>query len=190
MIRLRRIWRTTGIVTDNTTQDSSHSTIQLTIPSAADGPHLHRLVARCKPLDENSIYCNLLHCSHFAGTSVAAWMDGQMVGFVSGYLIPDQADTYFLWQVAVDDAARGRGLAKRMIRHILDRPQTRVVRYLNTTITPDNEASWALFRSLAKDLDADWQSQLHFERDTHFGGAHADEQLMRIGPFQISPSSE
>ncbi len=159
------------------------SNIKLRTPTAADGPALHQLIKRCQPLDENSRYCNLLHCSHFADTSVAAFMGPDMVGFISGYRIPNQHDTYFLWQVAVDQRARGQGLARRMIQHILHAPAATGLRFLETTITPDNAASWALFRSFARDLGAELNSQLHFECQTHFDGAHDDEHLLRIGPF-------
>lgn len=157
--------------------------IQLRVPRAEDGAPLHRLVADCPPLDPNSLYCNLLQCSHFAGTSVAAERDGRLVGFISGYVPPVQPDTLFVWQVAVSGAARGAGLGKRMLRHLLERPQCGEVRFLETTITPDNEASWGLFRSLARDLNAAVESRVLFERERHFGGAHDDEMLLTIGPF-------
>src|SRR5690606_35020586 len=92
--------------TNATPQTTSHTApITLRPPASADGPHLHRLVRACKPLDENSIYCNLLQCTHFADTCVAAEQDGELVGFISGYIPPKQADTLFVWQVAVSEQA-------------------------------------------------------------------------------------
>merc|ERR1712169_161542 len=35
-------------------------------PVSTDGSDVFALVERCKPLDVNSMYCNLLQCSHFA----------------------------------------------------------------------------------------------------------------------------
>ena len=49
-------------------------------PESQDGSRVHKLISECKPLDENSVYCNLLQCTHFADTSVAAEMDGDLVG--------------------------------------------------------------------------------------------------------------
>ncbi len=152
-------------------------------PTKADGFPVHQLVAACPPLDPNSIYCNLLQCHHFADTCVAAERDGKLIGFVSGYLIPSEPDTLFIWQVAVHTDARGLGLAKRMIRSILARPNCRNVQRLKTTITPDNDASWGMFRSLARDLGASIEEQVEYQRDTHFGGHHADETLLIIGPI-------
>ena len=76
--------------------------------------------------------------------------------------------------------------SKRMLKHLLAREACAEVRYIETTITPDNEASWALFRSLARDLDTELNSEVFFERNTHFGGEHDDEHLLVIGPFQTS----
>lgn len=157
-------------------------------PSAEDGYPLHELVTASPPLDPNSVYCNLLQCSHFADTAVAVLQDDQLVGFVSGYLLPNQPSTLFVWQVVIAEQARGKGLAKRMLKHLLARPGCQGVRNLETTITPDNEASWALFRSLARDLNTELNSRLHFERSAHFGGKHDDEHLLTLGPFKAHTS--
>ncbi len=157
-------------------------------PLPEDGASVHNLVAHCPPLDGNSLYCNLLQCTHFAGTSVAAELDGELCGFVSGYLIPDRPDTLFVWQVAVAESARGMRLASQMLREILSRPGLCGVSYLETTITADNRASWALFHGLARDLAAECCETIMFDRDRHFRGQHDSETLLRIGPFGIEES--
>lgn len=163
--------------------------IRLRTPADTDGANLHALVARCKPLDENSTYCNLLQCSHFRHTSAAAEANGGLVGFVSGHRIPERPDTLFVWQVAVDRVARGHGLGRRLITNILSREQNRDIRFVETTITPGNDASFGLFRGLARRLDADIQESVMFDRHTHFNDQHDDEILLRIGAF-ASPSPE
>lgn len=105
------------------------------------------------------------------------------MGCISGYLIPARPDTLFIWQVAVGTAARGQGLALRMLQHLLERPACRAVRFMETSITPDNDASWGLFRKLAASRDAPLTDSDWFDRERHFGGAHDSEQLVRIGPF-------
>lgn len=170
------------------TNPATADNIVLREPRATDGAALHQLVAACPPLDPNSMYCNLLQCADFADTSVAAERDGALVGFISGYIPPRRPDTLFVWQVAVSSAARGAGLGKRMLNHLLERTAPRGVRYMDTTITEDNAASWALFRSLARDRDAACRSQVHFDRVRHFGDSHDSELLLRIGPFSGPPS--
>lgn len=155
-------------------------------PTAEDGYALNRLIEKSPPLDPNSVYCNLLQCTHFAQTSVAVEEEGQLVGFISGYIPPAKPDTVFVWQVVVDKSQRGRGLAKRMLHAIVERQVCAAVTHMETTITPDNEASWALFRSFARDMGAEVKDKIWFEKDAHFGGQHDSEALLRIGPFARS----
>lgn len=157
--------------------------IKLRIPGPEDGLALNELVERNPPLDPNSLYCNLLQTSHFAKTAVAAEHEGNLVGFVSGYIKPDQPDTYFLWQVVVGEAARGQGLAKRMVQELFKRDYFSSVKWLETTITPDNEASQRLFKSLAREWSAGIETEVMFDRERHFGGQHNSEELYRIGPI-------
>ncbi|GAB2508795.1 diaminobutyrate acetyltransferase [Microbulbifer agarilyticus] len=167
---------------------SEASSVQLRLPQSQDGARVHSLVASCPPLDANSLYCNLLQATHFSQTSVAAERDGELIGFISGYILPDRSDTLFIWQVAVAESGRGVGLAGRMLREILSRTACASVTHLETTITPDNAASWALFRSLAAKLQANLSDSVMFDRDRHFNGAHDSELLVRIGPFAPAES--
>ena len=75
-----------------------------------------------------------------------------------------------------------------MIDHLLARPAQSGVTHLTTTVTADNDASWALFRSLARDHGADLERTVLFERETHFAGAHATEFQARIGPLNRKDS--
>lgn len=159
----------------------------LRTPKSTDGAAVHKLVENCPPLDPNSMYCNLLQCTHFSDTCVAAELDGELVGFVSGYIPPATPNVFFCWQMAVGEKARGQGLAKRMIREILQREQCLQVSYLETTITESNEASWGVFKSLAKDLNTELNSSVMFDREQHFAGEHATEMLVRLGPFVPRP---
>lgn len=160
--------------------------ITLRPPTAEDGAAVHALIAACPPLEANSVYCNILQCSHFADTGMGAYRDdGTPVGFVSGYRLPADPDTLFVWQVAVAPSARGGGLAGRMLEALLRDADGRFrVRYLETTITPDNPPSWALFRGLAKRLGAGFDDAVWLRAERHFAGhAHADEHRVRIGPL-------
>ncbi len=162
------------------------TTITLRRPESEDGRAVFTLIMECPPLDINSVYCNLLQCSHFRDTSVIACDEEGAAGFISGYIIPTQPDTLFVWQVAVSERARGQGLARRMLDEILQRAQCKDVRHVETTITDDNEASWALFQSLARDYSAPLQRSLMFDKQTHFADRHDSEFLARIGPLQFA----
>lgn len=157
-----------------------HGRIRFRKPEPQDGAEVWDLIASSAPLDENSMYCNLLQCDHFRDTCVVAERDGKVVGWISGYILPYAPDTFFVWQVAVSEAARGEGLAKRMLAHLLERDECEKVSRLQTTITRDNAASWGLFKSFARSRDAQFDAQAHFTRDTHFRGYHATEFMVTI----------
>jgi len=159
--------------------------VTLRVPTADDGPALFDLIAACPPLDQNSRYCNLLQVSHFAETAVVADLGGEVVGSITGYLKPGDPETLFIWQVAVHEKARGRRLATRMMDEIVDRGGLcRDVRFMETTIEPDNTASWRAFEKFAEARNASTEQSLLFSGDRHFAGTHGDEMLLRIGPFE------
>lgn len=155
--------------------------ITLRQPRSEDATAIHRLIAACPPLDTNSLYCNLLQASHFAECCILAEAGGRIVGWISGYRPPSDPSTLFIWQVAVDRSARGHGLARRMLDGLLARRGLSDVRTVTTTITPTNQASWALFRGFAHARGAGLNDQVHFEQDRHFGGGHETEHLVTIG---------
>ena len=135
-------------------------------------------------LDENSPYAYLLVCSDFADTSLVAEDEQGLVGAVAAYRPPTRPGAVFVWQVGVDQRARGQGLARRMLHRLLDLPANRDATELTATVTPDNEASLRLFRGLAKELGTDCTESPRFARE-HFpaDGDHEPEDELAIGPI-------
>ncbi len=157
--------------------------IEFRTPIATDGSGVHELVSRCPPLDVNSTYCNLLQCTHFAATSVVAESAGVLSGFVSGYLLPLDPTTIFVWQVAVAPECRSQGLAVAMLSSLLSRDVCRKVTSLETSITRANHPSWQSFRALARTLGTNVVTEPWLSRVTHFSSRHESEYLVRIGPI-------
>lgn len=139
-----------------------------------------KLVQNCQPLDENSMYCNLVQCDHFGATCVLAEKEGEVVGWISGHIRPDDPQTLFVWQVAVSEKARGQGLGRKMLRSLIQRDVCADVTQLQTTITKDNEASWALFEGFANREGDDIASEPHYKSDTHFDGTAKTEHMVTI----------
>lgn len=154
------------------------------VPRVSDGKGIHDLIRSCPPLDVNSSYCYLLLCKHFADTCVLAEDAGDVVGFVSAYRKPRAPDTIFVWQVAVGPRARGAGLGARMLLELLNRSSCASVRVLETTISPENEASWALFGSLARKLGSPMTRGTLFQEEDFGDERHDAEILLRIGPIE------
>ncbi|GAA1941236.1 diaminobutyrate acetyltransferase [Amycolatopsis minnesotensis] len=154
-------------------------------PTKADGAELWRIARDSQKLDLNSPYAYLLWCHDFADTSVVAKVDGRAVGFVIAYRKPSAPDTALVWQVAVDASQRGQGLAGKLLDELYTKLTGEGVRYLETTITPDNEASIKLFSSFAKRWETDLESSELFSASDFpdDGETHEPEDRYRIGPL-------
>jgi len=153
-------------------------------PCPDEGQGLNDLIRHAPPLDLNSAYCYFLLARHFRATCVVAECGGGLAGCVTAYLRPDEPGTLFVWQVAVREDHRGRGLAGRMLDALLARPACREVRHLETTVGPANHASRRCFERLAEARRCSVR-QLPFLEPNHFGpdSQHEAEVLLRIGPF-------
>lgn len=156
-------------------------------PCLQDGKAVHELIRRCPPLDLNSSYNYFLLCSHFAATCVVAEHAGRAVGFLSAYRLPQAPETLFVWQVAVDAAARGRRLAGRMLDEVLARPACAGVRFIETTVSPSNQASRRVFARVAETRRAAWHEEVFLGREDFGTENHEEEILFRIGPLGPSP---
>ncbi|MEU4272678.1 diaminobutyrate acetyltransferase [Streptomyces sp. NPDC026092] len=159
-------------------------------PRVEDGAAIWRIARDSQALDLNSSYSYLLWCRDFAATSlVARAADGDPVAFVTGYLRPDRPDTLVVWQIAVDETHRGRGLAGVLLDALTARVSPEAI---ETTVTPDNTPSDRLFTAYAA------RHGLCLEREVLFDGrlfpdsadgTHQPEVLYRIGPFHPTGAS-
>lgn len=163
--------------------DAVHSVTALRVPRIDDAPLVHRLIKECPPLDLNSIYTYLLLTEHFSRTCVLAESNGMLDGYISAYIPPTKPDVLFVWQVAVHPRARGQGLGQKMLQRLLERPGMDQVRYLETTVGPENTASRRMFAGFARMLQATSTESPLFGRHLFGQGGHDDEPLIRIGPF-------
>ncbi|KOU02572.1 2,4-diaminobutyric acid acetyltransferase [Streptomyces sp. NRRL F-5755] len=158
---------------------------KLDTPRVEDGAAIWRIARDSKALDLNSSYSYLLWCRDFAATSaVARDGAGEPAAFVTGYLRPESPQTLFVWQIAVDAAHRGRGLAAALLDGLVARTaEERDVRRLETTITADNAASNRLFASFAERHGAPLTREVLLDAGLFPEQGHDAEVLHRIGPF-------
>lgn len=153
--------------------------IEIGVPTPADGVDMWRLAVESQVLDANARYAYVLWCRDFARTSVVARRDGRALGYVTGYMRPDAPSTVVVWQVCVDAAAQGEGLAGRMLDAVYDGAPG--ADRMETTITPDNDSSIRLFTSFAKRRGVPIERSELFGREL-LGDGHEPEDLYRIGP--------
>lgn len=152
-------------------------------PEVNDGESIYFLVESSPPLEINSVYSYMLVCSHFDQTSAICEFNNEIVGFTSGYIHPHQKDTLFIWQVAVKDSMRGRGIGKKMLLDILERRELQDIKHLETTVTLDNDPSRHMFTSLASQLDAPIMEENYFTPEIFQESGHPEEFMIRIGPL-------
>jgi len=155
----------------------------LRFPSEEDGKGIWELVKSTRVLDLNSAYSYLLLSKYFSDTCVVADVEGTIVGFVSAFHPPMQADVIFVWQVAVDEAFRRRRLGMNMLKHLLAREICSNNRYLEITVNPSNQAAYSLYYQLAHELKTSCVEEECFPSRLFPGGQHEEEIMLRIGPL-------
>lgn len=163
--------------------------LTLESPRVEDGAAIWRIARDSGTLDLNSSYSYLLWCRDFAATSVVARDPrGEPVGFITGYIRPQRPRTLVVWQVAVDQRWRGRGLAAALLDGLTARvAEHSDIHGIETTITPDNTASNRLFTSFAERQGAAVEREVLFDGGLFPDGGHEPEVLYRIGPLASRP---
>ena len=162
-----------------------------------DGAAVWRLVREQRSLDLNAGYAYLLLCTRFSSTCRVARVaasdaqrelrDDGLVAALMGLRLPERPDTLFVWQIVVHERHRSQGLARALIEHVLRKQSSADIRYLEAHVSPDNGASEAMFRGLARALDANVQVSPELLSE-HYPTEHGPENLLRIGPFDLGPA--
>ncbi|RVW05515.1 diaminobutyrate acetyltransferase [Rhodococcus xishaensis] len=169
-----------------TTPTTAPDAVKFRKPQISDGVRLWEIAKDTQVLDLNSSYSYLLWCRDFRETSIVATVNNRAVGFVTGYVRPGVVPaTLFVWQVAVDEEHRGHGLAGRMLTSLMDHVALQGVWALETTISPDNAASIALFTSVAHRRGCTITRQELFS-PKDFPDSHESEDLYIISPQNAS----
>lgn len=155
-------------------------------PNIEDGAAIWQLVVDAGTLDHNSSYLYMLLSRDFSASCAVAESDAGLEGFVTGFRTVERPDMWFLWQIGVAPTARGQGLASRLAHFVLNAQAPHGVRFLETTVTASNEASRALFASIARRLGTELKESELFTSDMFPGEGHEAEPLLRIGPFDAA----
>lgn len=159
--------------------------VRFRTPVERDAASIWQLTHDDGELDLNSPYMYLLVCSDWSATSLIAEDDEGLVGFVAAYRPPTRPEAVFVWQIGVAKRARRRGLGRALLHQLLQLPANADVEYVTATVTVDNEASTALFRRFADDLEAACVTSLRFGAELFPGGDHQPEVGFAIGPLAV-----
>lgn len=145
-------------------------------PIPLDGMALWDLAGRCG-LDLNSPYAYVMWARYHASSSVVAVGDeGQPVGFLTGFAIPEAPSGVFVWQIGVDPQRRGERIGAQLLDRVVEQTGATTV---EATVTPDNAASTALFEAFAERHGSEVLRMPCFDEDLLPPG-HEPELLFRI----------
>jgi L-2,4-diaminobutyric acid acetyltransferase len=147
-------------------------------PSRYDGADIWNLVNKAGTLDVNSSYAYFVMADHFTDTCLVAKSGDQIKGFVTGYRLPNNQQTLFVWQIGVDADCRGMGVAKQLLVGLTQKNKDCQAVY--TTISPGNKASEALFRSFARDFGYRIQTEEYLKSTDFPNTTHDDEILYKL----------
>jgi L-2,4-diaminobutyric acid acetyltransferase len=160
-----------------------NSSILFRIPQKKDAKRIVDLIKTGGTLDLNSEYLYLLQTTHFNETCCVAVCEDEIIGFVSGYLVPNEEEKLFIWQVAVSSKFRGQNLAKQIIMDIFNRNNLKKqIKYILSTVSPSNKSSQRVFEKVSIDFDTDIKSKTLFSLND-FIDAHEEEVQYLIGPI-------
>ncbi|MCH7337556.1 diaminobutyrate acetyltransferase [Acinetobacter sp. NIPH 2699] len=155
-----------------------------------DVREVHALIQSCPSLDLNSLYAYALLAEHHTDTCFVAYNHkGDISGVVTGYICPEEPDTYFLWQIAVSPSEQGNGIGSLLLDNVKQQClESRQLKRLKTTISPSNKASQNLFRSFASRFDVDCKVSPFLSKQAlqplqpeQFDTQHEPEDLYTIG---------
>jgi L-2,4-diaminobutyric acid acetyltransferase len=155
------------------------------LPRPDDAPAVWKMVDESEELDNNSPYYYALWFRDFAATSMVATVDDEVVGFVTGYLRPDEPDTYMVWQEAAKSRHGIPMLGVKLFERAADQAVARGAKYIEATVSAENKAIIMVLKKYAKRHSAQIDTRVLFPASSFPGGDHHDEVLYRIGPVSL-----
>lgn len=157
-------------------------------PRPEDGLAVWRLVRDTPGLDANSPYAYVLWFRDFADCSLLATVDDEIVGFLTGYRRPEEPDTYFVWQTAVNPRHGIPFLGVKLFEAAAERQRAKGARFVEATVSAENRAILMVLRQYARKRSAERTEEVLFSSEL-LGDGHHDELLQRIGPLKIEDDS-
>ena len=146
-----------------------------------DIKQVYRLLSANRPyVGLNSRYTYLLLARDFSDTCLVAEDNERIIAFSSGYISPSKQDTFFNWEIVVDEKYRGNGLQKKLLLNQINREN---IKYLEATVNPSNEAAKRNYRELTRLLKTVCHESVLFCEEDFENDSHEAEVLYRIGPF-------
>jgi len=106
---------------------------------------IHRFISGCGVLESYAEHFFKIILRYFGNTSFLAEADGKIAGLMWGFGSQKDPETFFLWQIGVDPAFRGEGIAHRIMEHAEEHLPRLGFRRIEVTVAPENVPSRRLF---------------------------------------------
>lgn len=150
---------------------------------AEDGIAIWKVAADSQSLDLNSSYCYIMLCEYFSKTCYIATVGDETVGFVTAFLHPSNPKLLFIWQIAVIEPYRGKGIGLLLLKKLIDSKSCENIEFVEVTVAFSNKASRHLFKQFAEYLNTPIEQLEGFSSTLFPNQTHEDEPLLRIGPI-------
>jgi GNAT superfamily N-acetyltransferase len=122
-------------------READHAVIVRLVDEWWGGRRMHELALR-------------LWFQHFTGTSwIADDRDGQLLGFLIGFVSPDDPETGYVHMIATNPNRRRHGLGAELYRRFFDDVARRGVRRVKAITWPGNRVSVGFHRSIGFRVD-------------------------------------
>ncbi len=159
----------------------SNSSYQITNVTFEDINDVYKLLVGNRPfVGLNSRYTYFLLARDFSETCLIAKKEREIVAFSSGYIPPRRPDTFFNWEIVVDEKHRGNGLQKELLLHQIKLTNAK---FLELTINPSNYACKRSVLDLTQMLHTRCSERLLFSEHDFGDNGHESEVLYRVGPI-------
>lgn len=87
---------------------------------------------------------------YFSSSYYVVFEENKIIGFICALPSLDK-QSYFIWQIVVDENYRGKKVATLLVNRIIDEAKLRGFNQLELTINCDNKASHNLFKRTANE---------------------------------------
>jgi ribosomal protein S18 acetylase RimI-like enzyme len=129
-------------------------------PTETDYPRITRVVDHWWGGRKMDVLLPRLWLQHFTGTSwLAETQDGELAGFLVGFLSPDHPDVAYCHMVATNPNLRGQGVARALYERFCEDARAGGRSIVKAVTWPANRTSLAFHRAMGFEIVAGEGSQ-------------------------------
>lgn len=156
--------------------------VELKPPTLAAAQMMFDIASATPAVDTYPEYFYLTMCRDFAATSLVAHEGDTPVAYALAYAKHEDPSVLFIWQLASVQRPRNRGVAKRLIRGLIN-SRLDTLFYVEATIDLQNNIIYNVLNKIAVEYGVPMNTFPLFEA-RHFSANHPPEHLIKLGPFR------